>query len=58
MKTQNEIEQVLSNLPENPYKTKFASMTYEQGIDEALNWVLGEISDEEFEYGPKNYTMK
>jgi hypothetical protein len=53
MKTQNEIEQVLSNLPEDPHKTKFASMTYEQGIDEALNWVLGEISDEEFEYGSK-----
>lgn len=48
MKSRQEIEEVLSQLPDS---TKFPAMTYEQGIDEALCWVLEEISDEEFEYG-------
>ena len=47
MKTEKEIRKVIDSLPDN---TKFFAMTYEQGIDEALSWVLDEISDEEFEY--------
>jgi hypothetical protein len=32
------------------HQSKFRGMTYEQGVEEALMWVLGEISDEEFTY--------
>jgi uncharacterized phage-like protein YoqJ len=51
MKTIEEIEQVLLNLPQEG--TKFSAMTYERGIEEALAWVIEEISDEEFEYAKK-----
>jgi len=27
-------------------------LTYEEGVDEALSWVLGEITDSEFDYSP------
>jgi hypothetical protein len=33
--------------------TQFAGMTYEQGVEEALMWVLGELEDEDFEYADK-----
>ena len=47
MKTRNEIVKVFDRLPD---ETRFPAMTYEQGIDEALLWVLEEIEDEEFAY--------
>ena len=49
MKVDFEIENVLANLPEQG-KTNFCAMTYEQGIEAALLWVMGEIEDEEMEY--------
>ncbi len=48
MKTKKEIEEILEQIP--PEGTKYHSMTYEQGIDEALRWVLEEIPDDEFSY--------
>ena len=47
MKTKEEIEEIYAG-GFDPYTSKYPSMNYEQGIDEALLWVLGEISDEEF----------
>ena len=47
MKSKKEIEQVLKNLP--PEGSRYYSMTYEQGIDEALRWVLEELEDVDFE---------
>ena len=48
MKTRREIESALKNVDvENP---QFHNMTYEQGVEEALMWVLTEIDDDEFEY--------
>ena len=32
---------------------KYFGMTYEDGIKEALGWVLGDIDDTEFEYAAK-----
>ena len=49
MKTENEIDEVFRNLP-NSNETEYPGMTYEQGIEEALSWVIGDLSDEEFEY--------
>ena len=46
MKTKQEIEQALYNFDEQ--KSKYPGMTYEQGIAEALQWVIEENSDEEF----------
>jgi hypothetical protein len=46
MKTEVEIQGVLDDL--DTEKTKYAAMTYEQGIEEALMWVLEQLSDEEF----------
>jgi hypothetical protein len=52
MKTKEEIEKVLSKMPSTG-TTKFSGMTYEQGIEEALLWALGEMSNDEFEYAPQ-----
>jgi hypothetical protein len=49
MKDEKEIKKVLDKLPGMGI-TKYSSMTYEQGIEEALLWVIGEIRDSEFEY--------
>ena len=48
-KTEEEIRRVLDNLPPTEL-TKFSAMTYEAGIEETLLWVLGELSDDDFEY--------
>jgi len=48
MKTTDEIEVVLSRLPAEG--TRFSGMTYEEGIEEALRWVLGELDDEDAPY--------
>jgi len=50
MKTEDQIERVLKNLPIDTNRTKYPAMTYEAGIEEALMWVLEEIKNEEFEY--------
>ncbi len=49
MKTKLEIEKILENLPADGI-SKFFGMTYEQGIEETLRWVLEEMPDDEFEY--------
>jgi len=46
MKGEVEIELALRNL--DTERTKYPGMTYEQGIEESLRWVLGEIPDDEF----------
>jgi hypothetical protein len=46
MKDMRAIEDVLKNIDTN--LTKYPGMTYEQGVEEALLWVIGEISDDEF----------
>lgn len=49
-KHENKLVKVLNEIEMNPDKSKFFGMTYEQGIESALMWVLGEIEDEDFEY--------
>ena len=46
MKTKQEIERSLANIEE--LTSSYTGMTYKDGLEEALLWVLGEISDEEF----------
>ena len=46
MKTKQEIEKLLENF--DSQRSQYPGMTYEQGIEEALQWVLGEITDDEF----------
>jgi len=48
MKTEQEIDKAIRNL--ETMKTNYFGQSYEDGIREALQWVLGEISDEDFEY--------
>lgn len=50
MKSRYEIEKAIQRV--DIEGTKFPAMTYEQGIEEALMWVLEEVSDEEFDYSP------
>lgn len=52
MRAADELEEVLDRLPPAG-STKYGGMTYEEGVEEALRWVLGEITDEEFTYPPK-----
>jgi hypothetical protein len=46
-KTAEEIESVLEKI--DTHNTKYPAMSYEQGIEFALQWVLGEIADEELD---------
>ena len=55
MKDKQEIEKIFTNLPPSAESTKYSNMTYEQGIEETLLWVLGELTDEDFEYSTKGY---
>lgn len=49
MKTKGEIEGALVGVADaDTQGSKYPGMTYEQGIAEALRWVLGDIPDEEF----------
>ena len=48
MKTKQEIDNAIRNV--DTMGTNYFGQRYEDGIREALQWVLGEISDEDFEY--------
>jgi len=48
MKTQAQIEAALERIPQEG--TAYPAMTYEQGVEEALLWVLEEIPNDEFEF--------
>lgn len=50
MKSEEQI-QAARNRVDTDSGTKYPGMTYEQGIAEALDYVLGDITEEEFEYG-------
>jgi len=50
MKAKDEIEKALLRV-DAAARSKFPGMTYEQGVEEALQWAIGEISDDEFGYG-------
>ena len=52
MKTKQEIEKILSNFDDT--KNEYTGMTYEQGISEALEWVIGELADDEFSPAQKD----
>jgi len=54
MKTKEEINKVLYRI--NSDRSKYPGMNYEQGIEEALMWVLEDISDEDFAYSSTNVT--
>ncbi len=51
MKNKSIIEEALDNVQES--ESSCFGMTYEQGVEEALMWVLGEIDDEDFSFTPK-----
>lgn len=53
MKNKSIIEEALDNVQESD--SSHFGMTYEQGVEEALMWVLGEIDDEDFSFTPKKY---
>lgn len=49
MKTANEIEKAMDKV-DDCGGSQFPAMTYEQGVRETLEWVLGFVEDDEFEY--------
>jgi hypothetical protein len=49
MKTADQIEKFLSKFDDSA--NKYPGMTCEEGVFEALSWVAGEISDEDFYEG-------
>jgi|DEB19_MinimDraft_2_1074335.scaffolds.fasta_scaffold29524_1 hypothetical protein len=53
MKNKTIIEEALDKVQES--ECNHFGMTYEQGVEEALMWVLGEIDDEDFSFTPKKY---
>ena len=50
MKTFDEIDERLFKINENT-PSEYPGMSYEQGVTEALAWVLGELTDDEFVVG-------
>jgi hypothetical protein len=50
MKTKDEIEKVLGRV-DTASGSQYQAMTYEQGVEEALLWAIGDIPDDEFTYG-------
>ena len=48
MKTQNEVEKALEKFFE--MNTNYHGMTYEEGVRNALDWVLENVADEDFDY--------
>ena len=51
MRTEEEIEDVLDTI--YPDENSYPNLTYENGIEEALLWVIGDIPNEDFEFTPK-----
>jgi hypothetical protein len=51
-KTSEEINDVLNEIDTN--STRYKGLSYEIDIETALCWVIGEITDEEFEYSKHN----
>lgn len=47
MKTKDEITKVLDKMDDSGF-TQYPGMNYEQGVAEALSWVIGYIPDDEF----------
>lgn len=47
MKTENEINDAVGRV-DIYVATKHPGSTYEQGIRDAFDWILGDLSDEEF----------
>lgn len=48
MRSKKEVEEALSNV--DTEVSEYPGMTYEQGVEETLLWVLGEIESNEFEF--------
>lgn len=48
MKTRQEISDFLRDMVSTADPTKYPGMTYENGVEEALLWVVGEIDDDDF----------
>lgn len=47
--TTEQIEAELDRIPEPDGPSRWPSMTYEQGVDAALRWVLGHIDERPME---------
>jgi hypothetical protein len=45
MKAADEIEEVIDRIPGG--SNRYPAMTYEEGVEEALRWALGEMEEEE-----------
>jgi len=46
MKTENEVEEMIGQFADKG--VNFHGMSYKEGVETALRWVLGEMSDNEF----------
>jgi hypothetical protein len=50
-RTVEDVEQALNIVLESGVeKSRYPTMTYEQGIEIALRWMLGEVDDAEFPF--------
>lgn len=47
MKTEEQINRILDKI-DTSKPSKYFGMTYEQGIEESLLWVIEQIADDEF----------
>ena len=47
MKTQQEIENMIDDAADACDNPKMSGMTYEEGVRYALEWVMGDVDDDE-----------
>lgn len=55
MKDEDDIRTAIDNVRDSG--NQYHGMTYEQGVSEALEWVLGDVDDDDFGYLPINRTI-
>jgi hypothetical protein len=47
MKTDNEVEEMLDKAEYSKELTKLFGQTYQEGVQDAMRWFLGDMTDEE-----------
>ncbi len=52
IKTEDEMEEVVDRILERSHKqvSRYAGMTYEEGVEDALRWAMGETEDDEVDW--------
>ncbi|MCK5604434.1 hypothetical protein KAR91_21265 [Candidatus Pacearchaeota archaeon] len=45
---QENIDKIITRIYDHLHQSKFPGMSYEQGIRDALDWIAGELNEDDF----------